>query len=92
MFLLMGLDSETLQFNVKCEPQLALEYREQYHSVQPGYHMNKTHWNTVIVDGSLSRELLLAMINHSFEQVGGKNAGKTLKKPVKKSQSKTKKT
>jgi len=88
----MSLDSEILQFNVKCEPKLALEYRERYRSVQPGYHMNKTHWNTVVVDGSLRRELLLEMINHSFGLVGSKNAGKTIKKPVKKSQSKTKKT
>jgi len=92
LFLLMSLDTETLQFNVKCNPQLAIEYRERYPAVQPGYHMNKVHWNTIIVDGSLNRALLLEMINHSYDLVAGKSGGKTTKKAVKKRGGKVKKT
>src|SRR4051794_29167434 len=58
MFLLVSLDSLPLQFNVKCDPEKALELREQYPCVQPGYHMNKKYWNTVVVDGSLSSHQL----------------------------------
>ena len=69
VFLLMGLDNIELSFNVKCEPSLALELREQYPCVIPGYHMNKKHWNTIIVDGSVSRKQLEEWIDHSYELV-----------------------
>jgi predicted DNA-binding protein (MmcQ/YjbR family) len=72
MFLLVGLDSEILSFNVKCDPSLAVELREQYDCVKPGYHMNKKHWNTVIVDGSVPSKTLKQWIDHSFELVSGK--------------------
>ncbi len=52
MFCLCGLEKQPLQFNLKCQPELAIELREQYTGVIPGYHMNKTHWNTVVMDGS----------------------------------------
>ena len=48
IFLLAGLDNPVLQFNVKCDPEKAIEWREQFAAVQPGYHMNKKLWNTVI--------------------------------------------
>jgi predicted DNA-binding protein (MmcQ/YjbR family) len=57
------------QFNVKCEPELAIELRERYTEVQPGYHMNKKLWNTVHMDGALTRQQLFEMIDHSYEQV-----------------------
>jgi predicted DNA-binding protein (MmcQ/YjbR family) len=70
IFLLTGLDSSPLQFNVKCDPDKAIELREEYpDSVLPGYHMNKKHWNTVIVDGRLSKKQLKEMIDHSYELV-----------------------
>ena len=69
IFLLTGLESPVLEFNVKCDPEKAIEWREQYAAVQPGYHMNKKHWNTVIVDGSLSRKLLKEQIDHSYDLV-----------------------
>jgi predicted DNA-binding protein (MmcQ/YjbR family) len=69
MFLLVSLDTEALQFNVKCAPELAEELREQYDCVQPGYHMNKKHWNTVFVDGTLNNRQLKEMIDHSYELV-----------------------
>ncbi|WP_127132674.1 MmcQ/YjbR family DNA-binding protein [Pseudoflavitalea rhizosphaerae] len=69
VFLLTGLDSDPLSFNVKCDPDLAIELRERYDAVQPGYHMNKKHWNTVTVDGSVSGKLLKEWIDHSYELV-----------------------
>jgi predicted DNA-binding protein (MmcQ/YjbR family) len=69
VFLLTSLDSEELSFNVKCEPELAAELREQYPSVLPGYHMNKKHWNTVKVDGRVSEKLLYQWIRNSYELV-----------------------
>jgi predicted DNA-binding protein (MmcQ/YjbR family) len=66
IFLLAGLDNPVLQFNVKCDPERAIEWREQYASVQPGYHMNKKMWNTVIVDGSIPGRILREMIDDSY--------------------------
>ena len=69
VFLLTSLDAEELRFNVKCDPALAQELREQYDCVQPGYHMNKKHWNTIIVDGSVPVRQLKEWIDHSYELV-----------------------
>ncbi len=73
MCLLLPLDTEQLQFNAKCDPEKAIELREAYpEHILPGYHMNKKHWNTVIVNGRLSRKMILEMIDWSYELV--KNA------------------
>ena len=69
VFLLTGLDSEEFRFNVKCDPDKAIELREQFSCVLPGYHMNKKHWNTIIVDGSVSSKQLKEWIDHSYELV-----------------------
>lgn len=69
MFLLLPLNSEHLQFNVKCNPELANELREKYDCVQPGYHMNKQHWNTIIVDGTVSTRELKEWIDHSYDLI-----------------------
>jgi predicted DNA-binding protein (MmcQ/YjbR family) len=69
IFLICPLDEVGLQFNVKCNPDRALELREEYSCVQPGFHMNKKHWNTVIVDGSVKSKLLKEWIDHSYELV-----------------------
>jgi predicted DNA-binding protein (MmcQ/YjbR family) len=70
VFLLVPLDTIPLQFNVKCDPSLAIELREDYpDSVLPGYHMNKKHWNTVIVDGKLSNKQLIEMVDQSYRLV-----------------------
>src|ERR1700743_559396 len=69
MFLLARLNLPVLEFNVKCDPEKAIEWREQYAAVQPGYHMNKKMWNTVIVDGSLSNKILREMIDDSYQLV-----------------------
>lgn len=68
IFLLIGLDTGN-RFNVKCDPERAIELREQYSEVQPGYHMNKANWNTVYTDGSLTAKQLKEMIDHSYELV-----------------------
>lgn len=71
VFLLVPLDTNPLQFNVKCDPEIAIELREEYpETVLPGYHMNKKHWNTIIVDGTLSKKKLLEMVDESYKLVG----------------------
>ena len=73
IFLLLPLNTQPLQFNVKCNPDKAIELREEYPDVVlPGYHMNKKHWNTVIADGTLTNKQLLEMIDDSYELVKGK--------------------
>ena len=69
VFLLTGLNEEQLSFNVKCDPDKAIELREQFPCVLPGYHMNKKHWNTIIVDGSVSTQQLKEWIDHSYDLV-----------------------
>ena len=69
IFLLAGLDNPTLQFNVKCDPEKAIERRERFSSILPGYHMNKKWWNTVVVDGSIPGKLLKEMIDDSYRLV-----------------------
>ena len=73
IFLLVVLDAGQLQFNVKCDPDKAIEWRDEYpDSILPGYHMNKNHWNTVIADGRLSNKLLLQMVDDSYNLVSKK--------------------
>jgi len=55
--------------NLKCEPELAMQLREEYPAVLPGYHMNKKHWNTVLMDGSLSDKLVKTWIDNSYHLV-----------------------
>lgn len=69
IFLLLSLDAVPHQFNVKCEPDKAIELRENYENIIPGYHMNKKHWNTVIVDGTLLSSLIKSMIDDSYNLV-----------------------
>ena len=73
VFLLIGIENHPLRFNVKCDPDKAIELREEYpENVLPGWHMNKKHWNTIVVDGSLNRKLVHEFIDHSYELVRGK--------------------
>jgi predicted DNA-binding protein (MmcQ/YjbR family) len=57
------------RINLKSDPDLALELRAQYDAVQPGYQMNKKHWNTVIFDGSIPDEEIYDMIDHSYDLI-----------------------
>lgn len=69
IFALASLDNHPLSVNLKCDPELAEQLREEHVSVVPGYHMNKKHWNTVSIDGSVRDSLLQAWIDHSYELV-----------------------
>ena len=69
IFLLMNLERRPLQINLKCDPERAIEYREEFSSVIPGFHMNKKHWNTIILDGQLSNKLIREMIDDSYALV-----------------------
>ena len=78
MFLLIPLDAGQLQFNVKCDPDKAIELREEYPDcVLPGFHMNKKHWNTVIANGTLSGKQLFQMIDDSYNLIAKKNPSKS---------------
>ena len=68
IFLLASL-AEGNRFNAKCDPERAVELRERHEEVQPGYHMNKRHWNTVRMDGALKVKEIREMIDHSYEIV-----------------------
>ena len=72
IFLLLSLDTVQAQFNVKCDPEKAEELRETYSCVLPGYHMNKKHWNTIIVDGTVPAHTLQSWIDHSYDLVSRK--------------------
>lgn len=68
MFALTNLEGEW-SLNLKCDPEKAIELREQYPAIKPGYHMSKIHWNTVYMDGSLNQKLILELIDHSYQLV-----------------------
>jgi predicted DNA-binding protein (MmcQ/YjbR family) len=70
-FLLTSMDTSPLQFNVKCDPDHAIELRERYSCIIPGYHMNKKHWNTIIIDGTLTISQLRQFIDDSYNLVAG---------------------
>lgn len=78
IFLLLALDAQPLQFNIKSDPDVAMELREKYSAVLPGYHMSKKHWNTVICDGSIPKRLIFQWIDDSYAIVS-KSLPKTLK-------------
>jgi predicted DNA-binding protein (MmcQ/YjbR family) len=69
IFALTPLDEVPATANLKCDPDLALELRDRYEQVRPGYHMNKKHWNTVEIDTGLADAELRQMIDHSYELV-----------------------
>ena len=69
MFALVPLDAEPLTISLKCEPGQALFLRDVYPAVRPGYHMNKNHWNTVTLDGSIPEPEIWGMIDDSYDLV-----------------------
>jgi len=69
MFALVFLEDSPLSMNLKCDPDLAMHFREFYKAVQPGYHMNKKHWNTIVLDGSIPDEEIFAMTSDSYDLV-----------------------
>ena len=69
MFALVAWQAEPLTISLKCEPGQALFLRDLYPAVRPGYHMNKTHWNTVTLDGSIPDDEVVEMIDDSYDLV-----------------------
>jgi predicted DNA-binding protein (MmcQ/YjbR family) len=69
MFALAALDEVPPTVNLKCDPDLALELRDRYEQVRPGYHMNKKHWNTVELDGIIPEREIKKMVDHSLDLV-----------------------
>jgi predicted DNA-binding protein (MmcQ/YjbR family) len=69
MFALFGEDDNPIRMNLKCDPDEALILRDMFESVIPGYHMNKEHWNTIILDGSIPESEILKMIDESYRLV-----------------------
>ena len=69
MFALAALEEVPTTVNLKCEPDLALELRDRYEQVQPGYHMNKKHWNTVEIESGIPDAEVRRMIDHSYQLV-----------------------
>lgn len=68
MYLLVDAENPK-QMNLKCDPERAIELRERYDGIQPGYHMNKKHWNTVDLQGSVDEKLIFELVKHSYELV-----------------------
>ena len=68
IFALLSLDKAP-SINLKCDPERAIDLRERFDDILPGYHMNKKHWNTVKLEGSLQDSLVKEMITHSYELV-----------------------
>ncbi len=69
VFALIDTESCPTTFNLKCDPERAVALREEFAAVQPGYHMNKVHWNTISLDGSVRWQAVQAWIDHSYELV-----------------------
>ena len=69
MFAILALEEIPPRVNLKCDPDLALEFRDRYEQVEPGYHMNKKHWNTVEIEGGIPEAELRKMIDHSYDLV-----------------------
>lgn len=73
VFALANITVFPLKINLKCDPERAIELRDEHEEVQPGYHMSKKHWNTVLVEeGTLEQSLILELIDHSYDLVVSK--------------------
>lgn len=69
MFALIPLSSTDTSISLKCDPERAITLREEYDAVIPAYHFNKKHWNTVYLDGRVTRKLICEWIDHSYQLV-----------------------
>jgi predicted DNA-binding protein (MmcQ/YjbR family) len=69
MFALSALERTPLEVSVKCEPELAVGLREAHAAIRPGYHLNKRHWNTITLDGSLPDQLVRELIEDSYDLI-----------------------
>ncbi len=78
VYAILGIDEMPLRINLKCNPDRALELREEYHNITGAFHMNKTHWNSMILDDSIPKSLAFELIEHSFGLVKSKIPRKQL--------------
>ncbi len=70
IFTIASLDEVPLRVNLKCDPERAISLREEHHeNILPGYHMNKLHWNTLVLDGNLQKTLIFELIDHSYSLI-----------------------
>ncbi|NND62688.1 MAG: MmcQ/YjbR family DNA-binding protein [Flavobacteriaceae bacterium] len=70
MFALASLERNPLTVNLKCDPERSVSLREQYDGeIIPGFHMNKLHWNTVTMEGNVPRDLIIELIDHSYQLI-----------------------
>ena len=69
IFAIGALDREPLSVSVKCEPDLAVELRHTYPAIRPGYHLNKRHWNTIALDGTLPDQLVRDLVEDSYDSI-----------------------
>jgi predicted DNA-binding protein (MmcQ/YjbR family) len=69
MFALCGLDAQPLRLSVKCDPELAVQLRAAHPAIAPGYHLNKRHWNTITLDGSLPDQMVADLLDDSYDLV-----------------------
>ena len=72
MFALIPLDNIETQITLKCDPERAIDLREEYSAIVPAWHFNKKHWNTVVIDPVISQEFLCELIRHSYDLVVAK--------------------
>ncbi len=84
IFILIMTEAHPLTMNLKCDPERAIELRELYAAVTPGYHMNKKHWNTITLDGTIPSREIFAMIDHSYDLIAKRTKPSSLKKLAKK--------
>jgi len=69
IFALIDINNPEIKINLKCNPEYAVELREQYTEIVPGYHMNKRHWNTITCNGKISQQFLFKLIDHSYNLI-----------------------
>lgn len=69
MFALLTIEEVPVRLNLKCDPERSLALRDRHESIIPGYHMNKKHWNTLLLDQSLQNPLIHELIDHSYDLV-----------------------
>jgi predicted DNA-binding protein (MmcQ/YjbR family) len=69
VFAISALERAPLEVSVKCEPELAVELRNSYAAIRPGYHLNKRHWNTITLDGSLPDQLVRDLVEDSYDLI-----------------------
>ena len=83
IFVLMNWQDDPVTINLKCDPERSAGLREHHPAIIPGYHMNKVHWNTIILDGSLPAPFILGLIDHSYDLVSASIKGKSNRNTVK---------